>query len=166
MQTRTKILAAAGVIALGAGALSIGAYADGRGHGWGGKHHGHWGGGRAQEMFETFDADGDGSVTQAEVEQVRNQRFAQFDANNDGTLSLDEYQALWMDAMRERMVDRFQRHDDDGDAAVTPEEFAEPFGRIVQYLDRDGDGAVTMDEVRERRRGYRHDDDRRGRRDD
>lgn len=158
MQTRTKLLAAAGAVALIAGALVVGAAVDAgdRGPGWGRWHHGHWGGGRAYEMFETFDADGNGEVTQAEVEQVRNERFSRFDADGDQSLSLEEYQALWMDAMRERMVDRFQRHDDDGDAAVTAEEFAEPFGRIVQRLDRDGDGAVTMDEVREHMRGRHH----------
>lgn len=170
MRTRTKILTGAGAAVLLAGALSAGvSVADDRGHGWRGWHHGP-GGGRAYEMFDNFDANGDGEVTAAEVEQVRNERFSQFDADGDGSLSLEEYQALWMDAMRERMVDRFQRHDDDGDAMVTAEEFAEPFGRIVRRLDRDGDGAVTMDEVREhvRGRGYHDDDDdrRRGRDDD
>ena len=52
-------------------------------------------------------------------------RLAEFDADNDGSLTLEEYQALWLDAMRERMVDRFQAHDDDGDAIVTVEEFVE-----------------------------------------
>ena len=54
-------------------------------------------------------------------------------------------------AMRERMVDRFQRHDGDGDAKVTPEEFNKRSARIVQRLDDNGDGKVTRQELRERR---------------
>ena len=82
--------------------------------------------------------------------------MAEFDQNGDGRLTLEEYQALWMAAMRERMVDRFQEHDDDGDGLVTIEEFAEPFDRVILRFDRNGDGELTLDEVR--RRGGRDGD--------
>lgn len=162
MRAPTTIMAAAGVFAV-LGGLAVGAvYAD---EDWddepGGWHRGgpsgwHHGGppGRVFKLFETFDADGDGAITRAEVDRVCNERFARRDANGDGSLSLEEYQALWLDAMHERMVDRFQDYDDDGDAAVTGEEFAEPFAHMVDRLERDGDGAVTMEEVHER---FRHD---------
>jgi Ca2+-binding EF-hand superfamily protein len=66
-----------------------------------------------------------------------------------------------MDAMRERMVDRFQAHDDDGDAMVTAEEFGEPFDRMVSRLDRNGDGELTSDELQRRgERGGGRDGDR------
>jgi hypothetical protein len=65
-------------------------------------------------------------------------------------LTLEEYQALWMAAMRERMVDRFQSHDDDGDGLVTIEEFAEPFDGVVLRFYRNSDGQLTLDEVRRR----------------
>jgi Ca2+-binding EF-hand superfamily protein len=115
------------------------------GGGWGG----HGGGYR---LFDAYDANGDGTLTQAEIDQVRQSQLAEFDQNGDGSLSLEEYQALWMDAMRERMVDRFQSHDDDGDGSVTSEEFAEPFDRLVSRLDRNEDGEVTADEIRRRHR--------------
>ena len=102
---------------------------------------------RGSSMLETFDADGDGTLKQAEVDQFRNDRLAKFDADGDGQLTLEEYQVLWLDAMHERMVDAFQRLDDDGDALVTREEFAEPFARLVQRLDKDADGMVTKDEM-------------------
>ena len=82
---------------------------------------------------------------------MRQSRLTEFDQDGDSSLSLEEYQALWMDAMRERMVDRFQSHDDDGDGMVTSEEFAEPFGRIVSRLDRNDDGELTDDEMRRHR---------------
>ena len=76
-------------------------------------------------LFEAFDANQDGTLTQAEIDQARQAKLTEFDRDGDGSLTLEEYQALWMDAMRERMVDRFQAHDDDGDGMVTAEEFGE-----------------------------------------
>ncbi len=114
-------------------------------------------GGRS--IFETFDTNADGSLKQAEVDQFRSDRLAKFDTSGDGQLTLEEYQALWLDAMRERMVDAFQRLDDDGDAVITREEFLEPFAQLVQRLDRDADGMVTQEEMRAQREEFR---DRRG----
>lgn len=105
---------------------------------------------RGEQLFENFDANGDGKLTQGEVDQTRRERFTSFDADNDGKLSLSEYQALWSDAMRSRMVDRFQRFDDDGDAAVTSEEFLAPFGKVVSRMDRDDNGELSRDELRRR----------------
>ncbi len=114
------------------------------------------------DMIQTFDANGDGQLTQAEIDAFRANRLAAFDANNDGKLSLEEYQALWLDAYRERMVDEFQRHDDDGDAMVTVEEFNEPFANMVARRDANGDGILTREELQPRRHrdiSDRHDDD-------
>ena len=116
-----------------------------------GEHRGrHDGFRRGDRLFENFDANGDGKLTQAEVDQARRERFASFDADSDGKLSLPEYQALWSDAMRSRMVNRFQDLDDDGDAAVTSEEFLAPFGKVVCRMDRDDNGELTRDELRRR----------------
>ena len=161
MTRTTRYLLATGALALGAAAFAGASLADG---GWG-RHHGHdRHGGGAMRLFEQFDANQDGRLTQAEVDQVRQSRLAEFDQNGDGSLSLEEYQALWMDVMRERMVDRFQAHDDDGDGMVTAEEFGEPFNRVVSRLDTDDDGEQTADEVRRRgeRRGGRDGDRERG----
>jgi len=162
MTRTTRLLLTTGALALGAAGFAGASLADG---GWG-RHHGgsgHHGGAGGERLFETFDANQDGTLTQAEVDQARQAQLAEFDANGDGSLDLEEYQALWLDAMRERMVDQFQAHDDDGDGVVTAEEFGERFGGIVTRLDDDGDGEVTMDELRERRmRGHHGRGDRRG----
>jgi Ca2+-binding EF-hand superfamily protein len=62
--------------------------------------------------------------------------------------------------MRERMVDRFQAHDDDGDGLVTAEEFGEPFTRMLSRLDENGDGELSRDELRDRHRDRDRDGDR------
>ncbi|MDP6644780.1 MAG: EF-hand domain-containing protein [Rhodospirillales bacterium] len=117
---------------------------------------GSMGGGRfgGSHLFDAFDADKDGSLTQAEVDKARKDQFDKFDANGNGKLDLKEYQALWLDAMRERMVDRFQGHDDDGNAQVTLTEFQKRFQSLIARLDENGDGKVTRQELRERFRGH------------
>ena len=157
MTKTTRYLLATGALALGAAAFAGTSVADG---GWG-RHHGHGHhGGRAMEFFERFDANGDGRLTQAEIDEVRQSRLAEFDQDGDGSLTLEEYQALWLDAMRERMVRAFQAHDRDGDAMVTAEEFGQPFDRMVSRLDANDDGELTPDEMRRRgeRRGGRDGD--------
>jgi EF hand len=162
MRTRTKAILAIGALALGTTGMVGASLADGRGgHGYHGHgHHGGWGGPgteRGARLFEQFDADGDGVVTQVEIDEVRSSRLAEFDANNDASLTLEEYQALWLDAMRERMVDQFQAHDDDGDGLVTVEEFGERYSSMARRLDRNDDGQVTQDDLarqpRDRDRG-------------
>jgi len=151
MTRTTKLLVTTGAIALGAAAFAGASLADG---GWGRHHGGGWGqhGAAGERLFETFDANQDGTLTQAEVDQARQAQLAEFDADGNGSLDLEEYQALWLDAMRERMVDQFQAHDDDGDGRVTVEEFGERYSSLAQRLDRNDDGQVTQDDLRRRPR--------------
>lgn len=170
MTRKTTIaIAAAALVGLGAAGLAVTSMAD---EGWGGypRYGHHMGGGpgfgrhggprhdgpRGMHMFEQFDADRDGRLTQAEIDQVRQERLARFDADGDGALNLEEYEALWVDAMRDRMVDRFQMHDDDGDGLVTQEEFGARFARMVQRMDRNGDGVIDASDMGPR---HRSDDD-------
>jgi len=94
----------------------------------------------------TYDMNDDGQITQEEVDGFRAARLAEFDTDGDGNLNLDEYQALWLDAYRKRMVDNFQRHDDDGDGIVTVEEFSEDQSGMVARLDSNDDGVLTADD--------------------
>lgn len=164
---KKTIAATVAVLALGAAIPLAATAGDERGgdkghramgghHGMMGGHHGGGHGGkiRMMEMIEAYDADGDGRVTQDEVDQWRANRLAEFDADGNGQLSLDEYEQLWLDAMRERMVDQFQSHDDDGDAQVTVEEFAQRTETLVMMRDRNDDGALSLEDL-ERRRGGR-----------
>lgn len=152
MGRTTTLLLTVGAVALGVTSMAGVSLADGRG---GGPH-------RGASWFELFDVDENGRLTQAEIDGVRSERLAEFDANGDGVLDLEEYQALWMAAMRSRMVDRFQDLDEDGDARVTVEEFVAPTSRVVSRLDSNDDGELSADEMHQRRgdRDHRRDRDR------
>ena len=106
----------------------------------------------AMEMFDSIDADGDGKLTQAEIDKVRNDRHAAHDADGDGNLSLEEFAGLWHETTRPLTVRAFQMLDTDGDAVVTRAEYDRPLAGIVERLDRDGDGGLSL-------RDHRHDDD-------
>jgi hypothetical protein len=160
MNRITRIALAATAVAAIAGGVAATAHADGRWsmgkgvHGDGERH-----GGRMMRLFESFDANGDGALTQEEIDASRSGRFAKFDGNADKALTLEEYQALWLDAMHERMVRSFQRLDTDGDARVTAEEFGAPFARMVAHADHNGDGKLDRDDRPARGMGRHGDDD-------
>ena len=163
MKTRTKITvaASAAILLAGVGIAGVtqahgekGEHRGGSSYGMGSGGHGMgmMGMGRhgAQSMigmFNSFDGNGDGAVTQAEIDEFRTARLARFDTDGDGSLNLKEYEALWLDAAREHMVDRFQNLDADGDGIVTQAEFSKPFSGMVKFMDRNGDGALSRDDM-------------------
>ena len=102
------------------------------------------GGGMMLQLFEEVDADGDGAVTQAEIDAYRTAQVGGADADGDGSLALEEFQTLWLERMRPRMVDAFQNLDEDGDGQITEAELDSRVDRMVARLDRDGDGALTL----------------------
>lgn len=117
---------------------------DGRG----GKHGGHFGGRSQSEVFATVfaevDADGDGSVTQEEIDTYRTAKVAEADASGDGALTIEEFDTIYREFTRSRMVDAFQDLDADGDGTISAEELDNRFGNIVERMDRDDDGALTL----------------------
>jgi len=175
MKTSTK-LAVAFVTLAGLGGAALTAQADSRWHGQGashpqqqasggmhhgGMHHGgmsgggmrHHGGRQMFGMMESFDLDGDGKLSQEEIDRSRGERFSSFDADGNQALTLAEYEKLWLDAMREIMVDRFQELDADGDAQVTAEEFKRPFAKMVRRMDRNEDGLLDDNDRHHRHHG-------------
>lgn len=172
MRKGTKITLAASALALvGAAGLSSMAIAEYRGshgtyhhkasyggHGWGhhrGGHHKRWHKAKRMErMMERFDVNEDGKLTQEEVNEARKALLTKFDADKDGKLNLSEFEQLWMDYMRQRMVRGFQRIDRDGDTAITLDEYLKPFSKIVERLDRNDDG--VFDKQDRRKYGHRH----------
>jgi hypothetical protein len=118
----------------------------------------------AEKIFDRFDSDANGAISKAEVSKFPKSEIQKHDGNKDGKLSLDEFEALWVGYVRERMVDHFQKLDADGDAAITEDEIARPLNKMMSWLDRNDDDTLTKDELRHKRHGmkgkhFRHDDD-------
>jgi Ca2+-binding EF-hand superfamily protein len=111
------------------------------------------GAGRGMMMFEEFDANGDGKVTQDEIDARREARFAEVDANGDGQVSLDEFTAQAAKRATERAKAMFERLDVDGDGMLSQDVLALRQGRggpdgsrMIAMLDTDGDGAISEEE--------------------
>ena len=166
MRKGTKIALATGALVLvGAAGLSSLATAEYRGsHGWGhhGKGHhsgmmrhgmGHKGKGMAR-MMERFDANEDGKLTQEELDGARKALLTAHDGDKDGKLSLAEFEKLWLEVKRQRMVRSFQKTDRDGDASITLDEFLKPYAKMVERMDRNDDGVLDREDHRYKR-GHR-----------
>jgi len=163
MRKGTKIALAAGAIVLaGAAGLSSLATAEYRGsHGWGhhgrghhsGMGHGMGHGQGAHRMMERFDTNEDGKLTQDELDGARKDLLAKHDSNKDGKLDLAEFEKLWLEVKRQRMVRGFQRIDRDGDAVITLEEFMKPFSNLVSRMDTNDDGVLDMTDHRRHMHG-------------
>ena len=104
MKTHTKIALAVGVVAVaGVTAASVGFARGGFGH-----HGGHWAGGARAMIMEQFDANQDGKLTQSEIDESIRSRMVGADSNGDGQLDLEEFQPLFVEIVRPRIVDGFQ----------------------------------------------------------
>jgi hypothetical protein len=159
MQRKTKFWLGGGAAAL----LALGGLAGLANADMNGGRMGHWGMGSghgrmmmAQHLMERYDADKDGKVTQQEIDRNRTEWQKQFDADKNGTLSLGEFQNLWLKARNEEMVREFQSFDRDGDGQVTLDEYTGPMANIVADRDRNGDGALSREDRPQRGEGRRH----------
>ena len=107
---KTKLLMMAAAMAL----LSVPAFAqdnttDAPEKGMGMMGHGE--APRAEMMFEKMDADGDGTVTEADFMAHAKERFAKIDANGDGKLTKEEMIAHHKE-MREKRHEKMKEFHD------------------------------------------------------
>jgi len=124
---------------MGPGGMGPGGMGPG-GMGPGGMHRGE---AMYDRMLELIGLDPDsGSVTKDQIDAAVAAKFKSYDKNGDGKITLDEYQAFWLDLTHERMVRSFQRLDREGAGVVTLDEVQKPLDRVLGHLDRNGDGVV------------------------
>jgi len=153
MKTPTKIVLGALAVAAAIGGTAVAVQADARGpHG---KSFD-----RAEWLFERYDANQDGKITKEEITAARKASLTKYDADKDGQLSLDEFQGLFNEIMRHRMVRMFQKLDRDGDAKVSEAEIARRVDRMMAHLDRNDDGEIERGDLKRKHKG--HDRDREG----
>lgn len=95
-------------------------------------------------MFVSFDADGDLSISAAEVEAGLNREFARADSNSDGQIQPLEFQGWANAVLGGGQIGPFRLDfDRNVDNVITREEFdAEIRARALDY-DADEDGAVA-----------------------
>ena len=117
-------------------------------------HRGARGGLPGLAPIETYDADGDGIVTQGEIEAGRTARFAEADANGDGALSPAEViameEAMQAEARLARATRAVETMDDDGDGLLQAGELEArqpPLAPIFDRLDADGDDGISLEEI-------------------
>jgi hypothetical protein len=98
-------------------------------------------------MFISFDADGDLSVSAAEIEAGINREFTRADANGDGALAPIEFQNWSNAVLGGTQLGPFRLDfDRNVDNSITRQEFeTEIRGRVRDY-DEDGNGALARSE--------------------
>lgn len=99
-----------------------------------------------EQRFAELDADGDGSVTQAEIEAFRQARFERADKDGDGLLSQEEAMAEDERMSEEAAARRFAAMDKNGDGGLSPDEIGDPVMGMFERLDRNEDGALSQEE--------------------
>lgn len=107
--------------------------------------------GEAREMpdFATLDADGNGSLTVAELEAAHTARFTAMDTDGSGTVSAEELAAAGSERMAERASRMLSRMDANEDGVLQADEM-KPRGanveRMMEHVDANDDGEISQEE--------------------
>jgi Ca2+-binding EF-hand superfamily protein len=127
---------------------------------------------RAALYFSKADADGNGTLSRAEVEKSMprlSKQFDQIDTNKDGQLSRDEMKA-WKKTRKHahmkgnkanrqaRAAERFKHADTNGDGKISRAEAEKNAPRLAKKfdaIDADKDGQLTQEELRAYREAKR-----------
>lgn len=105
-------------------------------------------GGREPVSFQELDANGDGQVTQQEMEAHRTERFAAADTDGDGQLSLEEMQAAAQKKANDRVTKMFENNDANKDGFLSQDELPKPRrgDKMFDRMDADNSGGISEQE--------------------
>ena len=111
----------------------------------GGPHGERHGGPGDADVFERFDENGDGLLTEDELPEQAWLRLASVDSDGDGAVSVDELAAI--QPTPSARDDFFARLDADGDGSLTQAEVPACLWERLASADTDGDGLVSSEEL-------------------
>jgi Ca2+-binding EF-hand superfamily protein len=113
-----------------------------------GQHEGRPEGGPEHGRFEAIDTDGDGLISQAELQN----HFKGLDANGDNLVSKEEMKAHMMAQMAKNREagpeERMKKMDSNGDGVISKDEFKGP-KEFFTKIDTNQDGQIDATEVQE-----------------
>jgi Ca2+-binding EF-hand superfamily protein len=106
--------------------------------------HGH----QNQMSFETLDTDGNGEITRDEMMQRRTARMMEADADADGKLTVAELEEAMRKRAEARVAEMMKTYDADGDGVLVVEELSQSprSGRMFERIDLDKSGGVSREE--------------------
>lgn len=103
---------------------------------------------REPVSFQEMDANGDGQLTQEEMDAHRSQRFSKADSDGDGRLSVEEMQAAAQQKANDRVTEMFEEHDANKDGFLSDGELPKPrrAGKMFDRIDADNSGTISEQE--------------------
>jgi len=107
--------------------------------------------------FEEIDTDGNGEVTQAEMEAMKAARFSAVDTNGDGVLSLEELTAQGAKEVAAHAERMLEKRDANGDGVLSQDELSKQrrSGKMFDRMDADNSGSISKEEFEEARNHMR-----------
>jgi len=98
-------------------------------------------------LFDKYDTDRDGIITETEYFSFIEQRFGKLDPNSDGKITKEELlESRFYTYLPELAQAVFRDSDTDGDGTVTKDEMIAAEKLRFEEMDRDGDGRLVKDE--------------------
>lgn len=110
--------------------------------------HGGPGGPGMRMSFEEIDTDGNGEISQAEMEAMKGAHFADTDTNGDGVVSLEELTAQAVKQVAAHAEKMLKMRDANGDGVLSQEELSKPhrMGQMFDRFDADENGSISKEE--------------------
>lgn len=98
-------------------------------------------------LFNKFDGDEDGLVTQTEYMDFIDERFIKMDTDRNGTITREDlYESRFYTYLPELAEAVFRDSDTDGDDLITKEEMVKAEENRFVQMDTSGDGLLTKEE--------------------
>lgn len=99
-------------------------------------------------MINKMDANGNGSISPAELTQGSLDHARDIDTDGNGVISVEELVAMHQRRQKAMAGEHLAAADTDGDDQTSIEEFAQHHTERMMRMDRNTDGQISTDEIR------------------